>query len=63
MPDDLTKNPKQDDLRVNVNQEQEVLYWSRTLMITPAKLKEVVAKVGPMVADIQRAIARVRRRI
>lgn len=54
MPDNLNKTGKGDDIRINVKQAHEVTYWCGELGVTPAKLKEAVAAVGPMVKDVRK---------
>lgn len=53
MPDDLSKTGKGDDSRINVNQDHEVSYWSKTLDVSADKLKQAVKEVGPMVKDVK----------
>lgn len=48
MADDLKQTGKQDDERINVNQDHELTYWSDKLGVSRDKLREAVAKVGPM---------------
>lgn len=48
MADDLKQTGKQDDERINVNQDHELTYWSDKLGVSRDKLRETVAKVGPM---------------
>lgn len=54
MADDLTKTGKADDSRINIHQDYELQYWSRTLGVTPERLREAVRAVGPMVRDVKR---------
>lgn len=58
MPDDKSKTGKQDDIRINVNQEHEVTYWTKTFEITEAKLREAVGAVGPMVKDVKKHLGK-----
>lgn len=46
MPDDKTNRGPQDRSRINIHEEYEVRYWSKTLGITPEELKKAVAQVG-----------------
>jgi hypothetical protein len=57
MADDPRETRPQDAQRVNVNQEHELRYWSHKLGVSPEQLKKVVARVGPMADDVERAIA------
>jgi len=58
MPDDPNLTGKADDSRINVGQEHEVSYWSRELGVTPERLREVIGRVGPMVADVKKALGK-----
>jgi Protein of unknown function (DUF3606) len=48
MADDLKQTGKQDDERINVDQDHELSYWSSKLGVSRDRLREAVAKVGPM---------------
>ena len=48
MADDLKQTGRQDDERINVNQDHELSYWSKRFGVSRDRLREVVAKVGPM---------------
>jgi hypothetical protein len=54
MADDLKKTGKQDDERINVDQDHELSYWSENLGVSRDKLRETVQAAGPMVKDVQR---------
>lgn len=56
MADDLKKTGKGDDSRINVNQDHELRYWTKTLNVSPERLKEAVAAAGPMVDDVKKWI-------
>ena len=58
MPDDKDKTGKPDDIRINVNEDYEVRYWSQNLNVTPEQLKDAVRQVGPMVADVRRKLGK-----
>lgn len=58
MPDNLKKTGKGDDIRININQAHEIVYWCGDLGITPEKLKEAVRKVGPMVKDVKKYLGK-----
>jgi hypothetical protein len=57
MADDLKQTGRQDDQRINVDQEHEVGYWSEKLGVSRARLHEAVQAAGPMVKDVQRHLA------
>lgn len=54
--DDPTKTGKPDRIRINVNEAYELRDWSEKFGITPEKLRETLAKVGPMAADVEKAL-------
>lgn len=46
MSDDKSKAHGQDRERINVNEDYELRDWSRSLDVTPERLKEAVQAVG-----------------
>lgn len=54
MTDDLKNTGKQDDIRINVNQDHEVAYWTKALNVSADKLKAAVKAVGPLVKDVKK---------
>lgn len=58
MADDLKNTGRQDDARINVNQDHEVAYWTKKFGVSEAKLREAVQKVGPMVADVKKYLGK-----
>ena len=56
MADDLKQTGKPDDQRIDVNQDHELSYWSEKLGVSRDRLREVVAKAGPMVKNVQREL-------
>lgn len=56
MADDPNIQGPQDRARVNVNEDYEVRYWTQRFNCTPKELREAVKRVGPMVADVERAL-------
>jgi hypothetical protein len=53
MADDRAKLGRQDDERINVEQDHELAYWSRTFGVSRDQLRSAVAKVGPRVRDVR----------
>ena len=53
MADDPSIRGQQDRLRINLNQEHEVRYWSEKLGCTADELRRIVDEVGPMAADVE----------
>ena len=58
MADDLKKTGKQDDERINVDQDHELSYWSEKLGVSRDQLRKAVHAAGPMVKDVQRHLRR-----
>lgn len=56
MSDDKTKKGEADRLRVNVDEKYEVQYWTNKWHVSEQQLRDAVAKVGPMAADVERAL-------
>lgn len=52
MTDDLKNRGKQDDIRINVNQDHELRDWSKRYRVTPDQLKAAVKAVGPIARDV-----------
>lgn len=58
MADDLRKTGHQDDTRINVDQDHELSYWSEKFRVSRDELRQAVAKVGPMVKNVQQHLNR-----
>jgi hypothetical protein len=58
MADDPSKTGKEDDIRISVNQDHEVQYWTKKLGCTAEELKACAARVGPMVKDIKKCLGK-----
>jgi hypothetical protein len=56
MADDLKQTGKPDDQRIDVNQDHELSYWSEKFGVSRDRLREVVARAGPMVKNVERAL-------
>jgi hypothetical protein len=53
MADDTTIRGPADGQRINVNEEHELRYWTKTLGVTEQKLRAAVASAGVMVKDVR----------
>jgi uncharacterized protein DUF3606 len=53
MADDLKQTGRQDDERINSDQDHELAYWSQKLGVSRDELREAVAKVGSMVKNVR----------
>ena len=58
MADDLKKTGRQDDERINVEQDHELAYWSDKLGVSREELRKAVQTAGPMVKNVQRHLGR-----
>jgi len=56
MPDDLSSTGKQDDIRINRNQDHEVSYWSKELEVSKEELIKAIDAVGPLVKDVRKKL-------
>jgi len=56
MADDLKQTGKPDDTRINVNQDHELTYWSEKFGVSRDRLREAVAKAGPVVKNVEREL-------
>jgi hypothetical protein len=56
MADDLKETGRQDDGRINVDQDHELSYWSEKFGVSRDQLREAVAKAGPMVKNVERQL-------
>ena len=54
MSDDRAKAGQADRLRINTSEPYELRDWAKKFGVSEAKIKEAVAKVGPMASDVQR---------
>jgi hypothetical protein len=53
MADDLNERGPQDRSRINVNEDYELRYWTKTLGVTPEQLRDAVNQVGPSVEKVR----------
>ena len=53
MTDNKKKTGSPDRDRINVNEDYEVQYWTKTLGVTAAQLREAVKAVGPTSAAVR----------
>jgi hypothetical protein len=56
MADDLKQTGARDDQRIDVNQDHELTYWSKKFGVSRDRLREAVAKAGPMVKNVERVL-------
>jgi hypothetical protein len=53
MSDDKSKKRPLDAFKINVHEDYELRYWSKTLKVSPDELKEAVSKVGPQASRVR----------
>jgi hypothetical protein len=58
MADDLKQTGRQDDERINPDQDHELKFWSEKLGVSRDELRRAVQAAGPMVKDVQRHLNR-----
>ncbi|HYD56288.1 MAG TPA: DUF3606 domain-containing protein [Burkholderiales bacterium] len=58
MADDPNEAGTQDDARIDVEQDQQLGYWSEKLGVSREELRKVIQATGPMVRDVQRHLRR-----
>ena len=58
MADHLKQTGKLDDQRINIEQDHELIYWSEKLGVSRDRVREAVAKVGPMSKAVDQHLRR-----
>jgi hypothetical protein len=58
MADDKSKIGKPDRDQININELYELQNWSNKFGVSPDRLKEAVAKVGPMASEVAKFLGR-----
>ena len=58
MSDEKTKHDKGGRRMIDIDDDNEVRYWSEILGITTDRLRVVVGKVGPMVEKVREELRR-----
>jgi hypothetical protein len=56
MSDDKTKTGGPDRQRVNIHEDYELRDWAAKWGVSEQQVRDAVAKVGPMVADVEREL-------
>ncbi|MEO7975564.1 DUF3606 domain-containing protein [Flavobacterium sp.] len=57
MSDDLSKKGFQDRSRININEDQEVAYWTEKLGVTKEELQSAIDVAGSnLVTDVEKQI-------
>jgi hypothetical protein len=58
MADDLKQTGRQDDQRINVEQDHELSYWSKELGVSREELRRAVQQAGSLVKDVRQHLNR-----
>jgi hypothetical protein len=58
MADDLKQTGRNDDQRINVDQDHELSYWSKELGVSRDELRRAVEQAGPMVRNVRQPLNR-----
>jgi hypothetical protein len=58
MADDLKQTGRQDDQRINVEQDHELSYWSKELGVSRDELRRAVQQAGSLVKDVRQHLRR-----
>ncbi len=58
MTDDLKNPGPQDRTRINVNEDHELRYWTKTLDVSDDKLKAAVKAVGVSVEAVKKHLGK-----
>jgi hypothetical protein len=58
MADDLKQTGRQDDQRINVEQDHELSYWSKELGVSRDELRSAVQQAGSLVKDVRQHLTR-----
>lgn len=53
MADDMSYRGPADALRINVNEDHELRYWTKALNVSEAELRAAVADAGVMANDVR----------
>ena len=53
MADDMNSRGPPDALRINVNEDQELRYWTKALNVSEAEIRAAVAAAGVMANDVR----------
>jgi hypothetical protein len=58
MADDKTKQGPADSSRINLSEDYEVAYWTKTLGVSKEKLSEVVKEAGTSAKAVREYLAK-----
>lgn len=58
MADDLHQRGAADASRINLSEDWEVKYWTKTLACSVLQLREAVEQVGTVAADVRAYLAK-----
>lgn len=58
LSDDLKNRGAQDPVRININEEHEVRYWTQALGLGREELERAVKAVGVLAADVRKHLGK-----
>ncbi|WP_151956238.1 DUF3606 domain-containing protein [Acinetobacter guillouiae] len=58
MTDDLKIKQPQDPKKININEQWELNYWTKTLSVSEDTLKAAVKAVGVLVIDVKKHLGK-----
>ncbi len=58
MTDDKSKTGSPDRDRINVSEDYELQYWTKTLGVTAEQLREAIKTVGPTADAVRRHLGK-----
>jgi hypothetical protein len=58
MTDDKTKRGGEDRARINIHEDYELRDWSKSLGVSPERLRDALKAVGPMAEDVRRHLCK-----
>ena len=54
----LKRQGEEEPERINIDEDFEVLYWTKRFGVSRDQLKAAIAKAGPKVADVRAALGK-----
>ena len=58
MSDNLKINQPEDPTKINVNQQWEIDFWTKTLGVSEMQLRNAVRVVGPLVKEVKKNLGK-----
>ncbi len=58
MSDNLKINQPEDPTKINVNQQWEIDFWTKTLGVSEMQFRNAVRVVGPLVKEVKKYLGK-----